>query len=758
MSKNAKNIFIGILIGVLTFAIVATGAVFAYNRILGERVSGQEADQTDSENKDKVKKDKKKTDDHQNASNTVRNLERKMITVDYDSDSLKYTPSVAAYKPKDDLSDVYDIERVYLGNEAKEKLAKNNFVVAYGSESEFFDLYEFNRYAQYASFITTDSMMHTYHLYFAMLQENTEKEFLTDSIKKLSVGMFNASIEQYLTLKGSEWEEAARLNVIYFGVANRLLGTDGVLIPEYAAQEVIDEVSNIVAASGIYTSSITGEYEDYSQYKPRGYYEGDEELEGYFRTMMWYGRINYAQKSELMNRCALLMTLAMSDESNKESLDEWDAVYEVTSFFVGSSDDNGYYEYLPLIDEAYGQGISTSDLIGNEKGWDKFNELTENLEAPAINSEIFLDDEGKTDKNEESKGFRFMGQRFTLDAAILDKMIYSNVKEADDGSKRMLPDALDVPAALGSDMALSVIADEGLDRYPNYYDQMDKAKAVVKKADEDGYRTKSLYGGWLYTLNPILIKKGEGYPSFMTNDEWQKKSLESYLGSYTELKHDTVLYAKQVMAEMGGGDDTVYDDRGYVEPEPELYDRLYTLTKNTSDGLDKLGVISDEDKEGLKLLGELAKSLRDISIKELNAESLTEDEYELIRGYGGSLEHFWKDTLKNKTDKEYIDSREFPMALVTDIATDPNGSCLQLGIGGASTIYVIFPIDGQLHIGRGGVFNFYQFEQPISDRLTDKEWRIKLGMSMDDNDEYHFEEVEQPAWTQSYRYRWHYGD
>ena len=48
MSKNAKNIFIGILIGVLTFAIVATGAVFAYNRILRERVSGQEADQTDS--------------------------------------------------------------------------------------------------------------------------------------------------------------------------------------------------------------------------------------------------------------------------------------------------------------------------------------------------------------------------------------------------------------------------------------------------------------------------------------------------------------------------------------------------------------------------------------------------------------------------------------------------------------------------------------------------------------------------------------
>lgn len=755
MSKNTKNLIIGILIGVFAFAIAVTGAVFAYSRFFvsssNEEVMTDE--KADKKDKSKSSKDRKDIDNVDHLSNTARHLERKMITVDYDSDAIKYNPSVAAYKPKADLSDVYDIERVYLGDEAREKLARNNFVVAYGSEAEFFDLYEFNRYAQYASFVTMDSMMHTYHLYFAMLQENTERNYLYGNIERLSKRMYDNCLAQYEELKGSEWEEASRLNTAYFAIACTLLETD-IDIPEEVKETVDEEIKKINASETVAVSEITGAMEDYTQYKPRGYYDGDELLERYFKAMMLFGHLNFAQKDETNNRCALLMTLAMDEEAYKE----WDAVYEVTSFFVGASDDNGYYEYLPLIDEAYGQGISASDLIGDKKGWDRFDELTASLEAPAINSEIFADDEGKTDKNEESKGYRFMGQRFTLDAAILDKLIYSNVKQADDGSKRMLPDALDVPAAMGSDMALSVIADEGLDRYPNYYDQMDKAKAVVKKADEDGYRSRSLYGGWLYTLNPILIKKGEGYPSFMTNDEWQKKSLESYLGSYTELKHDTVLYAKQVMAEMGGGDDTVYDDRGYVEPEPELYDRLYTLTKNTSEGLDKLGVISNEDKEGLRLLGELAKSLRDISIKELNNESLSDDEYELIRGYGGSLEHFWKDTLKNKTDKEYIDSREFPMALVTDIATDPNGSCLQLGIGGASTIYVIFPIDGQLHIGRGGVFNFYQFEQPISDRMTDKEWRIKLGMSMDDNDEYHFEEVEQPAWTQSYRYRWHYGD
>lgn len=53
----------------------------------------------------------------------------------------------------------------------------------------------------------------------------------------------------------------------------------------------------------------------------------------------------------------------------------------------------------------------------------------------------------------------------------------------------------------------------------------------------------------------------------------RKKNLESFLGSYTELKHDTVLYSKQMLAEMGGGMEEM-DDRGYVEPEPEIFHAL----------------------------------------------------------------------------------------------------------------------------------------------------------------------------------------
>jgi hypothetical protein len=91
--------------------------------------------------------------------------------------------------------------------------------------------------------------------------------------------------------------------------------------------------------------------------------------------------------------------------------------------------------------------------------------------------------------------------------------------------------------------------------------------------------------------------------------------------------------------------------------------------------------------------------------------------------------------------------------LVVDIATDPNGTVLEAATGNASDIYVVVNIDGDLRIARGSVYSFYEFEQPLSDRLTDSEWRIKMGIAADDNYEYHYDtEIEQPEWTQSYRY------
>ena len=279
---------------------------------------------------------------------------------------------------------------------------------------------------------------------------------------------------------------------------------------------------------------------------------------------------------------------------------------------------------------------------------------------------------------------------------------------------------------------------------------MEKLREVVAKAPESTW-TSSLYSSWLYTLSPILEEKGEGYPSFMTSEAWQKKSLECFAGSFTELKHDTVLYAKQVMAEMGGGPVEEIDDRGYVEPEVEVYRRFALLAQQTADGLERYGYLGDSDKENLTRLAELAGMLQTISEKELRNETLSEEEYELIRAYGGTLEHFWIEAVQEQSQSPYLEAKEIPSALVTDIATDPNGTVLQIATGRPARIYVVVPVDGTLRLASGLVYDFYQFEYPMSERLTDSTWRQMIGVWAKEDGTYNWDaQVAKPWWTESY--------
>lgn len=665
-----------------------------------------------------------------------------------------YMPSVESYQVEADLSNVENAGRFYLQDHMVKKLVENNFVVCDGTWSEFFDLYEQNRYLQVPVFVTTDSMMHTYHLYFALLQKNTESNYLTDLTGKFSSRMYEDSLAQYQELAGTEWEDAALKNVAFFAVGAELMGEDVADLPADAKAIAGQEQQLILDARSVEESPLTGDLEDYSQYKPRGYYEGNEELEQYFRAMMWYGRRNFAQTNETQNREALLMTMALQEDS--EAQEAWNAVYSITSFFAGASDDAGYQEYAPIIEEVYGKDVTPEKLVGDDKSFEKYVKLIQTLDPPAINSQVFADDEGETDKTQLAKGFRFMGQRFSLDEAVFIQLCYSKVKENPEGEKRMLPDALDVPAAMGSDKAVELLQENGAFTYAGYEENLEKVQTKIQEKP-DSFWNASLYANWLYTLNPLLEEWGEGYPSFMTNEEWQKKNLEGFLGSWTELKHDTVLYSKQFVAEMGGGDEEV-DDRGYVEPMPELYHRLSVLTQKTAYGLEKFGVINDTDQENLARLEELADQLTTISIKELTNESLTDEEFELIRSYGGNLEHFWEEAVKEQSESESRPySSEFPAALVVDVATDPNGTVLEEAIGGISEIYVVVPVDGKLRIAKGGVFTYYQFEQPLSDRMTDSQWRQKLGLELTDDMQYiRDDSLEQPQWTQSYRSKWQY--
>ncbi len=666
-------------------------------------------------------------------------------------------PAILAYTAAADLSDVQNPAQYTLSDAQKALLAKNLFVVSPPAADaqrypaglkEFYQIYEASRYGSEPVFVSSDSILHVYHLVFDKMLRDLETTKLTGELIILNDAMLRVSDAQHtevVKLNNPDLTAASEQLVAYFAVADKLVNAASVT-PAYVSDKVNAELTLINAHAGIAPSNILANYtEDYGQYVPRGHYTRTPALQQYFKAMIWYGRITFRQEIASETLSAVLLSELLGIQQTLHSgpiLDHWKNIYEPTVFIVGKADDLSYFDYQPAIQAVYGSATPALQELTDPAKLATFQAAINKMPPPLINSMIIFATE---DKIKATKGLRMMGQRFTLDEYVIGQLTWRNVgTPLPDGNPdvvRWLPRALDVPAAMGSDEALNIITNgtqldygQGQGKAALHYDtQMQKVRQNAATLSTGDW-TQNLYWSWLYTLKPLTAAVPSGYPSFMTNEAWQDKQLTTYLGSYTELKHDTILYAKQSMAELGGGPPTIV--KGYVEPQPDLYARLTGLTQLTIDGLKSRSLIDPATEQRLTSVRDVASQMLTITLKELQNQPLTDDEYTFIMFYGGTIENITLSTADPQCDPATppdqcqagrpADLSQFDSALAADIASDPNGNALQETTGRPYEIYAVVPIDGKKVLSRGAVFSQYEFVVPSSGRLTDEAWKAQL--------------------------------
>lgn len=270
---------------------------------------------------------------------------------------------------------------------------------------------------------------------------------------------------------------------------------------------------------------------------------------------------------------------------------------------------------------------------------------------------------------------------------------------------------------------------------PNYFAEQ---KSRFAKTSDDKWRS-NMYFGWLWTLKSLLKPFTEGYPSFMTNKAWEDKSLSTALGSWAELRHDTILYAKAIGAECGGGEEPPVI-KSYVEPNIDLYERLLWLTTYSRKNLTEKKILPEELQNKLQHFQDLLQFLINCSIKELNNEELTKEEYYQLLIYGGTLERLSTSLAGGyKGWYEITSETDRNMAIVADIHSVPGSGCLEVGVGLAHQIFVAVPIGGKIYLTRGAVLNYYEFMS--EKRLTDEEWQQMIKENR---------QPPQPDWTDSF--------
>jgi len=175
------------------------------------------------------------------------------------------------------------------------------------------------------------------------------------------------------------------------------------------------------------------------------------------------------------------------------------------------------------------------------------------------------------------------------------------------------------------------------------------------------------------------------------------------------------------------------EERGYVEPIEGFYPRLVELTEDTRTCLADLGVLSTErDAEFTGMLKILERLDRMVD-SELSGDDLSKDDFGWLRDFGSKLYSifgFWE-------------SDDLKTTMVADVHTDPNGEkVLEEGVGYVDYLVVkVKDAHGNWRYCAGPVFSYYEFKQPMADRLTDETWKDMLqeGRAPD-----------RPAWTEEF--------
>lgn len=661
------------------------------------------------------------------------NIKSKNIEVPYEPTVLE--AKVEPYKVNSDLSNIENLAQFgEFTEEQKKLLAQNCFVVNPTKVEQLFYIYEDNQYKNIPSFITTDSVLQVYHIFYDYTLRTLEDQKLLGLLEELTDKMLQNSITIYNDIKNKEMKDAQLKNIAYFSVAKLCLEGD---IPDEAPNEAkdmaLEEYEKIKAHLGFAESSLFPYELDYSQYIPRGHYTRSEDFERYFRAMMWYGQapfpLYFDEEEEERNieqtLQALLITYSIC--TDEDSFNIWEQIYEPTNFFVGSSDDLDIYQYGELLFKVYGNSPNLNKLNDGKKLDELYNEA-KSLPDPRIKAKY------TSVTTPVGKQFRFMGQRYVLDAEIIQELVEPIV--------RPIPSGLDVLGVLGSERAETIQMNKEENKHWEDYPEMFVMMKEKFGALDDNEWKSNMYQGWLWTLKGLLEAYGEGYPSFMINEAWIDKNLNTALASWSELKHDTILYGKQSGAECGDG---YGETKGYVEPNIEVYEKLLWLTKYSRENLNHRELLLEDMDSKMEVFEELLRFLIDCSVKELRNEELTGEEHERILLYGGTLEYLtasfageglrWFE-ITSETDRN--------MAVIADFHTiAPNsyseGGYLEAGVGSAFEIYVVVPIGEKLYLTRGGVFSYYEF---ISDeRLTDEKWQKMINEN---------KEPPMPEWTNSF--------
>jgi Leucine-rich repeat (LRR) protein len=653
-----------------------------------------------------------------------------------------------------------------------ERLGANNFAdLLYGIYSNDLPV-----------FVSADALLHAWHRSFDAILEELEETYLSSSLDEILEGM-QQRIPDAWNQYGNGVLGSSVSDADYFlAVASSLLADKAV--KTHLNQDArVAETLEAIQGQQLQEFELFGRLRkvDFSQFKVRGHYENSELLKQYFRAMMWCGRIDLriaeiaSEKSPAKSSPRELGAAVILYDLLKQSgkFEQWQQFDQLLQTFVGRTDSMTFAQLGDILDKAKIKSPADVKDLGT----------LEQLQADILASKIGFQDIRShyyvspfdSEKVKLPRSFTLLGQKFVVDSWVTSKVVYDDIEWDGEKVQRRVPSCLDVAfAALGNNQVVPDLVTRMTDTTGrefrdglNYQHNLAAVRNVIDEQNPAVWE-ENIYMSWLATLRELSVPTTEAkYPEAMSTRAWAMKTLNTQLASWTQMRHDTILYVKQsyTMSIL------CYYPAGFVEPRLTFWERFEKMALLAADLIEKTpfpeGLVKASDEWGYKSqvqlqdiqkrqstffknFAEKLAILKGIAVKQLAQEEFTEAENQFLKkiveiidhGSGAPTYSGWYFGLfyKGHEDSEKQD------AIVADVHTnvptpgDP-GCVLHQGVGNVDLLMIAVDNGKDKMVYAGPVLSHYEFEMPGVSRLSDSEWLndLKIGKV-----------PPRPDWTNSY--------
>ncbi|MDR1081794.1 MAG: DUF3160 domain-containing protein [Deltaproteobacteria bacterium] len=511
---------------------------------------------------------------------------------------------------------------------------------------------------------------------------------------------------------------------------------------------------------------------DWTQFVPRAHYSESSASRAYFRATVWLGQLGWPRDDPGSLPAVVCWSAALSgpggegfrkaaaaiagdgQKAPESPLGAWRAVMDITSFFAGFPADPSLQEAMEAVSDG---PDGTAPGAGSPGDAAFLSELAPRMAAvsPKAAGIAALREGAYAGKGVVT----VFPQRLTVPWLIASELTAEKARPAGQGaSARRLTDlpnlfsGLYLAYALGSPYAGGLL-ERQLAEYRDWQEPAPgtpdrvlglRLRALEARAREiresmgrltDSDWNVSFASAWFCALRSFSRVYGEGYPLYMQGSAFGARQLETLLGSFTELKHDSVLYEKPNYAEFGGNDDEARPRRlpkGFVEPNLEFWDRMTAAVGAVEAGFRRNGLFPGHLEEYGKLaeFGSAVSRLSGIARQELAGTAVSDEDYEFVRTF--RLEEM------AERDTEWGDegSETDLSGLVVDIQTvlpsgDEPGGVLHEALGPPSVMLVLVGNDGDRRIVVGVAYNHFEFIVRGMRRLSDPAWKAAAYQGLD---------------------------